>query len=240
MAGFFYNLGRALGPKVRKANWVFRSLTGTETEAIQAEYEVGRDLAATVSQQLQADLDPAVERTLQDIGTRLAGCLKNKRWRFSFRGVSSPQINAFALPGGFVFLTRPLLHFCQWNRDEMAFVLAHEMAHVLRGHAIERLIANSVISAAVGRWGVSSPLMRLPLGNLVISLLQQGYSQDQEFEADQFGIRLTAAAGFDAAAALQLLARLRHLTGDPSAQYFSSHPPVDVRIQRIASALHTH
>ena len=65
MAGFFYNVGRFLGGQARKAKWAFRSLTGTEAEAVRAEHGVGRDLARAVLEEVEADPDPAVARWLE-------------------------------------------------------------------------------------------------------------------------------------------------------------------------------
>jgi predicted Zn-dependent protease len=236
MAGFFYNLGRMIGPKLRKAQWVVSSLTGTEAETLQAEYEVGRDLAQAFAQQTALDRSPDVESWLGEIGGRLAGCVANRQRRFCFRVVRAAEANAFALPGGFIFVTRPLLELCQWDVNETAFVLGHEMGHVIRQHAIDRLMANSVISAAVGRLTPGRGLIHTPLVGLATSLLNQGYSQEQELEADRVGVALARAAGFDAAAAVRLLARLGTAAGFLGT-YFSSHPPTDLRIRQIERAL---
>ena len=158
MANFFYNLGRLVGPKMRKAKWVVSDLTGTEADAIAAEYQVGRDLAQSFLQQLAMEPDPAVQTILDDLGGRLTNCLKNRQRRFQFFAARSPELNAFALPGGFIFVMRPLLEFCYWDRDELAFVLAHEMGHVIRRHSIERLMASSIVQAGVGRLPVGGVL----------------------------------------------------------------------------------
>lgn len=235
MANFFYKLGRFVGPKVRQANWVLRSLTGTDAEVAQAEYAVGRDLAQAIARQMEIEQEPAAEEILADLKGRLGGCVKDRSRRFSFSLVRTPEVNAFALPGGFVFVTRPLLHLCGGNRDELAFVLGHEMGHVLRRHAMDRLMANTVISAAVGRWTRAGGWISQPVTGVVTGLLSQGYSQDQELEADRLGVQLARAAGFDTTAAVRLLARLQAYAGDPSmlGGYFSSHPPLAVRVEQL-------
>lgn len=235
MAGFFYNLGKLVGPKLRKAQWVASSLTGTEAEVIKAEHEVGRDFAQAFAQQMEVDRHPEVEPWLEAIGSRLADSVANRHHRFCFRVVRAVDVNAYALPGGFIFVTGPLLELCQWDVNATAFVLGHEMAHVLHRHAMDRLMANSVISATVNRLTPGRGLIHTPLASLAASLLNMGYSQDQELEADRMGVLLARAAGFDATAALHLLARLG--TGATSAgllgSYFSSHPPVEVRLRHI-------
>lgn len=234
MAGFFYNLGRLVGPKVRKANWVLRDLTGTEAEALAAEYQVGRDLAQSFLHQLAMEPDPAVQTLLDDLGGRLTACLKNRQRRFQFFAVRSPELNAFALPGGFIFVMRPLLEFCYWDRDELAFVLAHEMGHVIRRHAIERLMASSIIQGGIGRLPVGG-VLRAPVLNLAATLLNQGYSQDQELDADGLGVQLVRAAGFDAPAAARLLRRFQTVPREAQqlSSYLSSHPPVELRLSHL-------
>ena len=233
MAGFFYELGKMVGPGLRKAGWVYRSVAGTEAEAARAEYAVGRDLARALTEQLEVERDPAVAALLDDLGARLTGCLKQPR-AFAFRAVHSAEVNAFALPGGFVFVTRGLLDFSGGDRDELAFVLGHEMAHVVRRHAIDRLLAHSVLGAAIRRLTPGGLLQR-PLAGLAGTLLNRGYSREQELEADRLGVRLVHCAGLDTTAAARLLARLQALAGDVSVMgsYLSSHPPAAVRIGQL-------
>jgi predicted Zn-dependent protease len=228
-------VGRFLGGQARKANWAFRSLTGTEAEAVRAEYGVGRDLARTVHEEISADTDPAVARWLDEIGGLLTAAVKQKERTFTFRAVLIQEPNAFALPGGFVFISRALLRLCQGSHDDLAFVMGHEMAHVLCGHTMERLVARSLISAAVGRFSPMTRLLRRPLTGLMATLLQQGYSQDQELEADRLGVELARRAGFDPEAGPRLLDRLRQRFASPSEVlgYFSSHPPWEVRLAAL-------
>ena len=234
MAGFFYQLGRLAGPKLRKANWFFRSLTGSEAEAIAAEYQAGRYLAQAIAQEMEVDSDPCVAQLLQEVGTRLASRVKNRHRKFAFRSLQSSEANAFALPGGFISVTRPLVELCERNPDEMAFILGHEMAHVIRKHAMDRMMTNSVLDAAIRAVPIGG-LMRSQLGGILRQLLEQRYSQDQELDADQLGVRLACAAGFRADAAVRLLDRLKRRSGESPGigEYFSTHPPFDLRIKRV-------
>jgi Zn-dependent protease with chaperone function len=230
MSRFFYNLGRVVGPNLRKANWMLSSLTGTEKEALDAERAVGRDLAQAYIRQLEVDTNPAVQQLLNDVAGRLAACFTRKDYRFEVRAVGAASPNALALPGGFIFVMRPLLEFCYWDRDEIAFVIGHEMGHITCRHAIERLMAGSMIQTGLRR----VPAVAV-LAHVATSLLQQGYSQDQELEADNLGIRLMHGAGFDPAASVRVLTRLGTLPPEAwlGSSYFSSHPPVSVRIERL-------
>jgi beta-barrel assembly-enhancing protease len=235
VSSFFYNLGKKAGPHIRKGKWIWQSATGTEAEAIAVENEVGRELAIEVRRQLQGDPEPSVRILLGRISSQLTPCVANKFRRFSFETVTKCQPNAFALPGGYIFVTRSLLELCQWHEDEIAFILSHEMAHVIRGHAMNRIISNSAISIAskaVPINGLFSPWLR----EVGIKFFESAYSQDMESEADMLGVRLLTAGGYDAQASVRLLSRLGELkqTSETDfSSYFSSHPSIKLRIKNI-------
>lgn len=231
--GLFYNLGQKVGPKVRKARWVWGSMTGTEADMIRLEHGVGLDLAEEARNQVPIDSDPSLREILDQSGARLAAKVANEQRRFCFEAFGAGEPNAFALPGGFIFISRSIVELCQWNADEVAFILAHEMGHVLKGHAIERIVTNSAISVA-SRVGPGRGVLGGWLGRVGVRFLETAYSRDHELEADRLGLRLTAAAGFDPQASVSLFHRLAELkkSGDQAGlgEYFSTHPSFDVRI----------
>jgi predicted Zn-dependent protease len=148
--------------------------------------------------------------------------------------VKSSEVNALALPGGIVWITRPLFDLVQAAPDELAFILGHEMGHIMRRHAMDRLMTHSVLSTAI-RAGALGGLGRSQAGRMVMQLLEQGYSQDQELDADRLGVRLSASAGYDPQAAIRLLLRLKARSGEPEllGTFFASHPPFDTRVQNL-------
>jgi len=237
---FFYRLGQSLGGKMRRANWLYRSLAGTEAEAFTAEHAVGRDLARAFLAQLPRDPDPAAQQALDAVGGRLASCLRDKHWRFVFVPVQAPQVNAFALPGGFVFVTRPLLQACAGSPAELAFVLGHEMGHVVRRHAVDRLMADTLVGGLKARLPTAGTAVRAQVAALLGKLLHQGYSREQELQADVTGLQLLRAAGYDASASLAVLRRLAAgSAAEPLAfSYFSTHPPLPVRLAQAERWLH--
>lgn len=236
VSGLFYNLGRKVGPKVRKASWIWQSMTGTEADAIKVENGVGRDLAREIRQQLRSEPLPQIEQILGKIGPRLAACVANKFRTFSFEAVKGGEPNAFALPGGFIFVTDSLMELCQFDKNEIAFILGHEMAHVIRGHAMDRIISNTAISAA-SRITPVRGLLSAWFQKVGVQFLESAYSQDLESEADNLGLRLAAAAGYDPQGSLRLLSRLEQLKKHHEeldlGTYFSSHPACSTRIQNI-------
>ena len=240
MSGLFYNLGRKVGPKVRKAVWMWQSVTGSEADAVKVEYEVGLDLAREIRQQLGREQEPQTDQILTEIGNRLATCVANKSRRFSFETVKGPEPNAFALPGGFIFVTQSLIELCRYDQDEIACILGHEMAHSIRGHAMNRIVSNSAIAAASRAAPIRGVLSGW-LRKVGVQFLESAYSKDLESEADRLGVRLVAAAGYEPGACIQLFSRLAELNSPPGqfdlGSYFSSHPPFDVRIQNIKRQL---
>ncbi|MBN1805858.1 MAG: M48 family metallopeptidase [Sedimentisphaerales bacterium] len=241
MSGLLYNLGKKVGPKVRKARWFWQSIAGTEADALKVEYEVGLDLAHEVGKQLEIDRQPEVEKILSEISHRLTTCVANKSRKFKFEVIKNPEPNAFALPGGFIFVTSSLVELCQFNQDEIAFILAHEMGHVIKGHAMARIISNSAIATA-SRVAPVRGVLSGWLRKAGVQFLESAYSQDIESEADKLGVRLVAAARYETQACVRLLSRLAKLSR-PVGQfdlgnYFSSHPPFDERIRKINHWIH--
>jgi Zn-dependent protease with chaperone function len=236
MPGMFYKLGKLTGPAMRKGQWIWKSVTGDEVEVLDAEHQVGKDLAVAMRAQLGLGDSqfPEHEAWIKDMGEALASRVMNKDRKFSFQMFEADEPNAFALPGGFIFVARSLLDLCNWDRDETAFILGHEMGHVVKGHSMDRMMNGAAISAAtrvIPGAGVLSGWLK----SVGARYFQTAYSRDHEFEADKFGARLTAAAGLDPNGALRLLERLDRLSGEnfPLGQYFSTHPATADRVKRL-------
>ena len=237
MAGsVFYRLGRIAGGQVRKARWMWESVAGNEAEGSQAEHAVGRDMAAVVLEDTPRDADPASQALLDEIGEKLAAVVRNRLHRFQMAAIETDRPTAFALPGGFIFIARSLMELCNRNKDDIAFVLAHEMSHVIRRHAIERLLQQKVVNAVA----LMSPA-RGALASWIRSVGFQGlaraYSQDEEFEADELGVLLMRAAGFEPCGAIRTLQCLGKLDRSSDLlglnRYLSTHPPIDDRVNRL-------
>ncbi len=238
--GLFYHLGRKVAPGVRKARWLWGSMTATDSELVRLEHDVGVDLACQAREQLQLDADPEVAEAVRAVGMRLAEKVANKQRSFRFEMFAADEPNAFALPGGFVFVSRPIVMLSEGNRDELAFVLGHEMGHIISGHAIERIVANSAVSMASRATAVRGPLAGW-LRRVGVQFLETAYSRDHELEADRLGVRLLASAGYDPQASVRLLGRLAELKAASApndlGEYFSTHPTFEMRIRSIRQYL---
>ena len=239
----FYIVGRLAGRQIRKAKWMWDSVAGSEDDAIRAQQGLGRDMAAAVREQAQGAVDPAVQALLDELSATLADRVRNPLHRFEVAAVAGDRPTAFALPGGYIFVAPALVELTGRDRDELAFVIGHEMAHVIRGHAVDR------IKIELSQKALSAVSMASPAGRTVapwlrrvgIQWLEKAYSREQEFEADELGGRLVRAAGFDPHGCIRMLERFRRMEreSDPLglAAYLSTHPPVDDRIRRLREGL---
>lgn len=236
----FYKFGRLAGVKYRKAKWIWESVAGDEDEAIRTEYGVGKNMAAAVREQTPCDADPALRSFLDDIQSRLADRVSNRLHRFEVTPTQETQPTAFALPGGFIFVARSLVELCDHDLDELGFVVAHEMAHVVRRHAISRMLGQTAMSAAAlasPARGTLAPWVR----KVGVQWLERAYSREQEFEADELGGMLMRAADFDPSGSIRALRRFEGLdTATDSlglGAYLSTHPPVPDRVARLKERL---
>ena len=238
MSGLFYNLGRRIGqaavPVIRQSKWIWDGLTGNEEEALRAESAMGTALAGELRTAGEPVKDPEVSQQVNDLCRRLAAGVRGPRRAFHGEVIRADFPNAIALPGGFIFVSQTLVNLCERRPDELAFVIGHEMAHVIRGHAWDRMINQTALRAA----SVVAPRAG-PLGVWLqqkgMQLLRNAHDRKCEGEADELGLRLAAAAGFNPAGAIALLQRVEGLGPDPAAigQYFSSHPSAPDRIARL-------
>lgn len=234
MPGFFYNLGRKVAPHVLKAKWIGSALIGNDKEKAEAERRMGGYLARLFEQEVTVETDRKSCELLERVAERLAARLRSSDLQFRVRCMHYPETNALAFPGGFVYVSSSLLELCRYDEQLVAFLLAHEFAHVARGHAARRFLTDTVIKMLSSRPIGRSPATRA-LGGLLTRLLQTKYSQNQELEADRFAVNLTASARYAPEAGIRLFSDLAAQSQEPSlmGQFFSSHPTFDARIEAI-------
>ena len=235
MTGVFYSLGRKAAPAWLKGKWMLHALTGNNEDIVESEYLLGCLLAEIYERKTGVPADSVDDEALARTGGRLADKLKNKERKFSFKRDNAPEPNALALPGGFVYISAPLLDLCGREEHEIAFILAHEMGHVVRGHASKRFVT-SVAANAISRTGMRGGPARRAMRDLLVKVMERGYSRAQEMDADSLAVRLMQAARFDPAAGEQALARIaeaRKAREEGWGEYFSTHPPISSRIENI-------
>jgi predicted Zn-dependent protease len=231
----FEAIGYALGRKAAQAKNAFDLVGGTEEDSLRAEIRLGRDLAAALLERIPLTEENEVTRFAAEIGRWLAGNVKEKKLPFIVRVTAEREPNAMALPGGPVFVSWPLLEMCHMQRDEIAFVLGHEMAHIVRRHTLDRIVKDAALSLLLqqfsGRHAASAWL-----GKAGQQLLSRAFSREDELEADGFAAALVGAAGGDASAGERLLEKLTQRSSGRSigiaGDYLATHPPL---LERLAN-----
>jgi len=232
----FEAIGHALGRKAAQAKNAFDLVGGTEEDSLRAEVRLGRDLAAAFLQRVPLIEENQVTRFAAEIGRWLAGNVKEKKLPFIVRITAEREPNALALPGGPVFVSWPLLALCQRQRDEIAFVIGHEMAHIVRRHNLDRIVKDAALSLLLqqfsGRYAASVWLSKAGR-----QLLSRAFSRDNELEADAFAVTLVGAAGGDSSAGERLLQKLAQTTSGQgvsiAGEYLATHPPPTERIANL-------
>jgi len=162
-------------------------------------------------------------------------------WHFTI--VDDDSINAFAAPGGYIFITMGALAAAE-NEDELAAILAHEVAHVVRGHALGSIkksrwagVAKTALDASVEldeqALGDLTEVFEGALDDIVDSVLVKGYSRDTEFEADRLGAQIMATAGYEPAAFTSYLKTLKKTQKTGDGGFTATHPSAADRIGKV-------
>jgi beta-barrel assembly-enhancing protease len=213
------------------------------------EMKIGADLARGVADMGPEDADAA--RYVTSVAQPLAAHLRRSGIHYQFHVIDSPQINAFALPGGQIFVMRGLLEFVE-SEAELAAVLGHEMSHVDLRHCIEHYQYEVKLTKA----GTPEVGQIVEMAHRLVML---GYSPQQELEADAQGERLSVESGYDPDAEAALFTRMKARFREPSrvravtpageiteaagqaiGSYFRTHPPSEERVARLNDMLARH
>lgn len=216
---------------------------------VSEEIQLGKDLA--VGMQGWAPEDPRDTQYVTAVAASLIPEVRRKQMPYTFHVIESPSVNAFALPGGQIYVLRGMMDFLQ-TEAELAAIVGHEMAHVDLRHCVERY----QYEHAAKRLGVGELGGTIDAARIFVTL---GYNQYQELEADAEGDRLAIAAGYDPDAAEAAFLRLEQLLGEgprprattPAGEvtqameqalqdYFRTHPHTDERARRMHAFAASH
>jgi predicted Zn-dependent protease len=199
------------------------------------EVSIGQKIAAQIDTTEKALPDKEVQDYVNGVGQKIAQVSDRKDLPFHFKVLDSKEINAFATPGGYIYVYSGLLKILD-DEAELAGVLSHEISHVVGRHGVKRLQqvlgVQVVLSIALG----SGSQLSQDLVSTSIGIILQGYSRDNEFEADQFGTFYMEKAGYNPEGMAELLGKLDKLS-EKEPTFFeklaASHPPTKERIARV-------
>lgn len=208
----------------------------------QQEIAMGRDAAREIDATLGLYPDEAAQRYVADIGRRLAALSERPDLPWSFKIVDDPTVNAFALPGGFIYVTRGILTHLA-DEAQLASVLGHEIGHVTARHSVERLSKAQLAGIGLGLGAILSPELRDygDLAQMGLGLLFLKYSRDDERQADDLGLRYLRRDDYDPRQmpqVFELLGRVGAASGGGRIpDWLATHPAPEDRYERISSAV---
>lgn len=215
----------------------------------QQEVVEGRRADQQVRQQYKVYPSKALQDYVNYVGQKLAKHSHRPNLEYHFTVVDSPEINAFALPGGYVYITRGILPYLN-SEAEMAAVLGHEIGHVTARHGVRQQSAAQATNIGMAVASIFVPQLNTYAGNNLANLLGgallSGYGREHELEADKLGAEYLARTGYDPHAMISVVGVLKNqelfdaeqakLEGREPRRYhgvFATHPDADTRLQQV-------
>lgn len=203
---------------------------------IEQEVEMGREFSVEVEKQFELYGDAGIDSYVQSVGDRLVLAGDGRGIRYNFRVIRKDELNAFALPGGYIYIYTGLLKQLD-DEAQLAAVLAHEIGHITARHATERLTAiygyNLLVRIALGE----NPNFA---AKLIADIFATGgllaYSRENEYEADRLATAYSHAAGYDPEGVVELMLKLSGTEErEPGKleELLATHPPTKERYGRV-------
>ncbi len=218
------------------------------------EIALGRKTNQEVLQQYSIYENPALQTYVQNIGEKVAINSHRNNLVYRFTVLDSKEVNAFALPGGYIYITRGLMAYLK-SEAELAAVLGHEVGHVTARHSVQQYSANQLTSFGIALGSIFIPGMNQStsqLAQLFGAALLRGYGREHELEADRLGAEYLAKTGYNPAAMLDVIGVLKNQEvfekevaqsegREPRIYHgvFSTHPDNDTRLQEVVSTART-
>lgn len=234
------------------ANCAQNPVTGNPNLVLLSESQeiaIGRREDGNVRNQYGVYDDDRLQQYVNEIGQRLAKASHRPGIEYRFLVVDAPDVNAFALPGGYIYVTRGILAYLN-SEAELAAVLGHELGHVTARHSVQQLTAATAANIGANILQIFVPQTRGALGGNAINLLGgallSGYGREHELEADRLGAEYLARTGYDPQAMVKVVGVLKNQElfdaevakaegREPRAYHglFASHPDNDTRLQQV-------
>ncbi|PTR10150.1 putative Zn-dependent protease [Nitrosospira sp. Nsp5] len=243
------------------AGCAINPVTGSRNFTLMSEADEmnkGRQAAAEIQKKYDNYDLPALQNYVNTVGQKLAKKSHRPQLEYHFTVVDSPQVNAFALPGGYIYVTRGILAYLN-SEAELAAVLGHEIGHVTARHSVRQYSAATAANAAATVGGLVAGIFMPQLGGQLAqgfqsllgftgSALLSGYGRSHELEADRLGAEYLARSGYDPQAMIKVIGVLKNQElfdievakqeGREPRRYhgiFATHPDNDTRLQEVVS-----
>lgn len=204
------------------------------------EWQLGDQMAAQVAQQVQLVHDPAAQTYLRQVGERIHAATPLAGRPFDFEIVNDPNVNAFSIPGGHVYINSGLI--AQADKvDELTAVVAHEVSHVVARHVIKQVETQQEIGA-IGSiiLGQNPNGLQSLLAQVVAGGAMARFSRADEKQADDLGLQYMTAAGYDPHGMLEFFQKLLSLERGGNStvtRFFADHPGTQDRIDDISGRI---
>ena len=208
------------------------------------EIELGRHAAGEIEKDIRLIEEPAIVKFIDDLGQSLVHKSNRQGITYTFKVVNSPEINAFALPGGFIYVNRGLIE-AAGTQNELAGVLGHEIGHVVARHGADQAMRAGLVQTGIGVLGgllgrgTSASISQMA-AQMVSTGVFMKFSRQAEREADRLGARMIYDASFQPQGMVSFFDKLAGIqTNQPNAvqKFFSSHPSAVERSQNISDLI---
>ncbi|HWC73156.1 MAG TPA: M48 family metalloprotease [Gemmatimonadales bacterium] len=205
------------------------------------EIQMGAQYDSQVVAEIGLYPDPALQSYVADLGKKLAATSERPSLPWTFRVVDDPSVNAFAIPGGHVYVTRGLLTHIT-SEAELATVMGHEIGHVTARHTAHEMSKQELaqLGLAIGSIASSQVANYAGLASQALQVLFLKFSRDNENQADALGVRYSSRANFDSRQminVMQMLDNLQSQSGGRLPEWLATHPNPGNRIEHINSVL---
>ncbi len=204
------------------------------------EVAMGAAIAKQVENQYKLVEDPLLKKRVDDIGKKIAAVCDRKEIDYHFYVLNEEEVNAFSLPGGYVYINKGLIDKAA-NDSELAGVIGHEVGHIVARHAIKRLQGAQLYSVLRILTAVTTQSGNVgQAADIAVTQLMLGYSREDEFLADKLGAKYSKLAGYDPQGMVSFLMKLQEVDKRRPLRplnYFKTHPYVPDRIRMVKQEL---